>query len=267
MHSYQTNQYEGMIAETVTMKGHNGDAINAYFARPLGSRPLPRHGGHPPRARLGRVVPASARAASPTTATSPISPEPVLPRRPRHARGRRRQGARAQAGRPDARVARRSRRRHCPPALAALRQRQDRRLRHLLGRPPGVPGRLPAQGLRRGHRLLGRPRGHVQGGADAQPAGGPDRLHQGPGQPGPWPLRQRGPGRPRPSRSTSTRRSCKKHGKNYEFHRYDGAGHGFFYYDRRGLPAGAGAWTAGRRSSRSSSGPSASLSRRRPCAR
>ena len=24
----------------------------------------------------------------------------------------------------------------------------------------------------------------------------------------------------------------KKHGKEYEFHRYDGAGHGFFYYDR-----------------------------------
>ena len=24
----------------------------------------------------------------------------------------------------------------------------------------------------------------------------------------------------------------KKHGKRYEFHRYDGAGHGFFYYDR-----------------------------------
>ena len=24
----------------------------------------------------------------------------------------------------------------------------------------------------------------------------------------------------------------KKHAKNYEFHRYDGAGHGFFYYDR-----------------------------------
>ncbi len=22
----------------------------------------------------------------------------------------------------------------------------------------------------------------------------------------------------------------KEHGKNYEFHRYDGAGHGFFYY-------------------------------------
>ena len=24
----------------------------------------------------------------------------------------------------------------------------------------------------------------------------------------------------------------KKYGKNYEFHRYDGAGHGFFYYHR-----------------------------------
>ena len=23
-----------------------------------------------------------------------------------------------------------------------------------------------------------------------------------------------------------------EHGKQYEFHRYDGAGHGFFYYDR-----------------------------------
>jgi len=24
----------------------------------------------------------------------------------------------------------------------------------------------------------------------------------------------------------------KKHGKTYEFHRYDGAGHGFFYWHR-----------------------------------
>jgi carboxymethylenebutenolidase len=26
--------------------------------------------------------------------------------------------------------------------------------------------------------------------------------------------------------------SLKQHGKEYEFHMYDGAGHGFFYYDR-----------------------------------
>ncbi|MCB8937056.1 MAG: dienelactone hydrolase family protein [Ardenticatenaceae bacterium] len=33
--------YEGMIAETVTMPGHNGDLINAYLARPLGPGPYP----------------------------------------------------------------------------------------------------------------------------------------------------------------------------------------------------------------------------------
>ncbi len=38
---YQTDQYEGMIAETVSMKGHNGDTINAYVARPLGAGPVP----------------------------------------------------------------------------------------------------------------------------------------------------------------------------------------------------------------------------------
>ena len=40
-HAYQTDQYEGMIAETVSMRGHNGDTINAYVARPLGSGPFP----------------------------------------------------------------------------------------------------------------------------------------------------------------------------------------------------------------------------------
>lgn len=38
---YQTNMYEGMLAETVTMQGANGDSINAYFARPLGNGPFP----------------------------------------------------------------------------------------------------------------------------------------------------------------------------------------------------------------------------------
>ncbi len=38
---YQTDQYEGMIAETVAMRGHNGDFINAYLARPLGAGPFP----------------------------------------------------------------------------------------------------------------------------------------------------------------------------------------------------------------------------------
>jgi len=38
---YQTDQYEGMLAETVTLQGARGDTINAYFARPLGPGPYP----------------------------------------------------------------------------------------------------------------------------------------------------------------------------------------------------------------------------------
>jgi carboxymethylenebutenolidase len=38
---YQTNMYEGMLAETISLSGHNGDLLNAYFARPLGGGPFP----------------------------------------------------------------------------------------------------------------------------------------------------------------------------------------------------------------------------------
>ena len=38
---YQTNMYEGMLAETCTLHGFHGDVINAYFARPLGPGPFP----------------------------------------------------------------------------------------------------------------------------------------------------------------------------------------------------------------------------------
>jgi carboxymethylenebutenolidase len=38
---YQTNQYAGMLAETVSIPGHQGDLITAYFARPLGAGPFP----------------------------------------------------------------------------------------------------------------------------------------------------------------------------------------------------------------------------------
>ena len=36
-----TGAYEGMLAETVTMPGYNGDRIHAYFSRPLGEGPYP----------------------------------------------------------------------------------------------------------------------------------------------------------------------------------------------------------------------------------
>ena len=38
---YTTDMYEGMLAETTSIRGHNGDAINAYLAKPLGSGPFP----------------------------------------------------------------------------------------------------------------------------------------------------------------------------------------------------------------------------------
>jgi carboxymethylenebutenolidase len=37
----RTDEYEGMIAETESVNGYNGDAIHAYFARPTGPGPYP----------------------------------------------------------------------------------------------------------------------------------------------------------------------------------------------------------------------------------
>ncbi len=38
---FKTDMYEGMLAETVMIRGANDDLINAYFARPLGAGPSP----------------------------------------------------------------------------------------------------------------------------------------------------------------------------------------------------------------------------------
>lgn len=37
----RTDQYSGMIAETIGMQGHNGDTIGAYVAKPIGAGPFP----------------------------------------------------------------------------------------------------------------------------------------------------------------------------------------------------------------------------------
>ncbi len=36
-----TDKYEGMIAESVSIPGHNGEMIHAYYARPIGDGPFP----------------------------------------------------------------------------------------------------------------------------------------------------------------------------------------------------------------------------------
>jgi carboxymethylenebutenolidase len=38
---YQTDMYESLLAETVILPGFHGENINAYFARPLGPGPFP----------------------------------------------------------------------------------------------------------------------------------------------------------------------------------------------------------------------------------
>ena len=38
---YQTDMYEGMLAETVSVQGFDDTNVNAYFARPLGAGPFP----------------------------------------------------------------------------------------------------------------------------------------------------------------------------------------------------------------------------------
>ncbi|MBI4285219.1 MAG: dienelactone hydrolase family protein [Chloroflexi bacterium] len=38
---FRTDEYEGMLAETVSVTGYNGDLIHTYFSRPLGKGPFP----------------------------------------------------------------------------------------------------------------------------------------------------------------------------------------------------------------------------------
>ncbi len=38
---FQTDAYEGMLAETITMTGYQGDPVHAYMSRPLGKGPYP----------------------------------------------------------------------------------------------------------------------------------------------------------------------------------------------------------------------------------
>ena len=188
---YQTNQYEGMLAETITMHGANGDTINAYFARPLGPGPYPGvvliH--HLPgwdewyREATRKFAHHGYAAISPNLycREGHGTPEDVAAK------------VRGAGGVPDDQVVGDVAGRMALSALAALRQRQSGRLRHLLGRAPRLPGRLSCAGLRRRRGLLGRPRGDRGGRADAQAARCAAGLHRGPVMPAPGPLRRGGP--------------------------------------------------------------------------
>lgn len=38
---FQTDEYQGMLAETISINGYNNEPVNAYYSRPLGEGPFP----------------------------------------------------------------------------------------------------------------------------------------------------------------------------------------------------------------------------------
>jgi carboxymethylenebutenolidase len=221
--------YEGMIAETISITGHNGDTISAYVARPLGAGPFPgivlihhnpgwdefyrettrkfAHHGYAAishnlfqRAGEGRSDDVAAK-------------------------------VRAEGGIPDAQAIG-----DTEGAVQWLRAQ------------PWVGGRVGVIGSCSGGRLAFLYACHTKSiDAVVELWGGrvvmkKEELNpKMPVAPVEFTKNLSCPmlglfgnddAAPTPEQVNLHEAELKKHGKDYEFHRYDGAGHGFFYYDR-----------------------------------
>jgi carboxymethylenebutenolidase len=221
--------YEGMIAETVSINGHNGDTIAAYVARPLGAGPFPgvvlvhhnpgwdefyrdmtrkfAHHGYAAvshnlfqRAGEGRSDDVAAK-------------------------------VRAEGGIPDAQAIG-----DTEGAVKWLRAQ------------PWVNGKVGVIGSCSGGRLAFLYACHTKSiDALVELWGGrvvmkkEDLTPKMPVAPIEFTKNLACPmlglfgnddAAPNPEQVNQHEAELKKHGKQYEFHRYDGAGHGFFYYDR-----------------------------------
>ncbi|MEK6613753.1 MAG: dienelactone hydrolase family protein [Candidatus Binatota bacterium] len=226
---YQTNMYEGMLAETVAIHGANHDVINAYFARPLGAGPFPGmvviH--HAPgwdewyREATRKFAHYGYAAISPNLycREGHGTPEDVGAK------------VRAAGGVPDDHVV--------GDIEGAMRY-----LRSL----PYINGKVGVFGTCSGGRnaffLACRVKGFdaavdCWGGRVVMPK--EDLTPKQPVAPIDYTKELSCPllgifgnedKSPSPEQVNQHEAELKKHGKNYEFHRYDGAGHGFFYYDR-----------------------------------
>jgi len=227
--AYQTDMYEGMLAETVTMQGANGDAINAYFARPLGSGPFPgmvlihhmpgwdewyrettRKFAHHGYATISPNLYFRAGHGTPEDVTAKV---------------------RAAGGVSDDQV--------LGDVEGAMRF-----VRSL----PYSNGKVGVMGTCSGGRQTFLAACRVKGfDAAVECWGGgvvaskEDLTPKQPVAPVDYTKDLMCPllglfgnddKRPSPEHVNQHEAELKKHGKNYEFHRYDGAGHGFFYYDR-----------------------------------
>ena len=227
---YTTDQYEGMLAETVTIAGHNGDVINAYLARPLGAGPFPGvvliH--HMPgwdewyREATRRYAHHGYVAISPNLyfRAGHGTPEDVTA------------AVRAEGGVPDEQAVG-----DIAGAMGYLRSL------------PYINGKVGVFGTCSGGRHAVLAASLVPDGFDAVVdcwGGGvvmaeSDLTDKRPVAPIDYTAQLHAPilglfgdqdRSPTPEQVAIHEAALKKHGKEYEFHMYPDAGHGFFYYDR-----------------------------------
>ena len=226
---YRTDSYEGMIAETTTVSGHGGDAIYAYLARPMGAGPFPG-------VVLLHHIPGWDEWYRETTRRFAhhgyVAISPNLYHREGHGTPEDVAAAvRAQGGVPDDQVV--------GDAEGSMRF-----LRSL----PYLNGKVGVMGTCSGGRQTVLAASRSQGfNAAVDCWGGRVVMAQedlSPKQPvapidytadlscpllGLFGADDQSP---TPEQVAQHEQELKKHGKAYEFHIYDGAGHGFFYYDR-----------------------------------
>ncbi len=226
---YTTNMYEGMLAETVTMQGANGDTINAYFARPQGAGPFPGmvliH--HAPgwdewyRETTRKFAHHGYATISPNLyyRAGHGTPEDVAAK------------VRGAGGLPDDQVA--------GDVVGAMQ---------LLRSLPSNNGKVGLFGTCSGGRQTFLVACRAKGFNTAVECWGgrvvvakEDLTPKSPVAPIDYTKDLSCPligifgnddKNPSPDQVNKHEEELKKHGKTYEFHRYDGAGHGFFYYDR-----------------------------------
>jgi carboxymethylenebutenolidase len=226
---YTTDMYEGMLAETVALRGANGQAINAYFARPLGPGPVPAmvllH--HAPgwdewyREATRKFAHHGYAAISPNlySRVGHGTPEDVAAQ------------VRAAGGVPDDQAVG-----DIEGSLQYLRQL------------PYCSGKVGVFGTCSGGRHAVLAASRVQGFDAAVDCWGgrvvmaaADLTPRQPVAPIDYTRDLSCPllglfgeedKNPTPEQVARHEEELKKHGKAYEFHMYPGAGHGFFYYDR-----------------------------------
>ena len=222
-----------IASEMLTLKGHNGDEIEAYYARPLGDGPFPgvvviHHmpGWDEWTSEVVRKLAHHGYAA--------ICAPPLLPLRPRRARttSRPRSAPPAASRTPRSWATCRPASTTCARSPTPTARSASSASAPAAARPTSPPA---AAGHRRRRRLLGRRRHRRRpGAANAGAARGADRPTRRTSRLPLLGIFGNDDANPDPEQVNRTEAELKRHGKTYEFHRYDGAGHGFFAVDRPG---------------------------------